>query len=136
QALQSTGTYTVVVDPAGAASGSISVQVFDVPPDSTVDTAAGGAAVTASTTVPGQNAAVTFTGTAGQRVSVDLSGRSYNADTAVSLRGPDGTTVYSTSFYSFQSSLFVEPLALPAAGTYTLYLDPAGTASGSLAAQV
>ncbi|HKT00837.1 MAG TPA: pre-peptidase C-terminal domain-containing protein [Rugosimonospora sp.] len=136
QPLPSTGTYTVVVDPVGAASGSISVQVFDVPPDSTVDTTAGGAAVTASTTVPGQNATVTFAGTAGQRVSVNLSGRSYNADTTASLRGPDGSTVYSTTFYSFQSSLFIEPHTLPAAGTYTLYLDPAGTATGSLGAQV
>ena len=59
------GTYTFVIDPSGAATGSLSFTAYDVPADPSSAITAGGPAVTLTTTVPGQNANATFTGTVG-----------------------------------------------------------------------
>jgi large repetitive protein len=68
--LQSTGTYTINVYPDFISNGSLKLEVFTVPPDVTATIIPGGPPVTVTTTVPGQNARVTFNGTSGQRLSL------------------------------------------------------------------
>jgi hypothetical protein len=68
-----TGSYSISVDPAGASTGTTTVTLYAVPADFTSSITAGGAAVTASMTVPGQNARLTFTGAVDQRISLRVS---------------------------------------------------------------
>ncbi|WP_320069111.1 pre-peptidase C-terminal domain-containing protein [Micromonospora sp. RTGN7] len=135
QALTVAGTYTVLVDPKGTVVGSITAKVHDVPADATAATTPGGAAVSVTTTVPGQNAVVSFPGTTGQRVAVQLSGGTFGAaEATVTLRRPDGTTVASNT--ACGASCFLDGTLLPADGTYTLLVDPKTTAVGALTAKV
>jgi subtilisin family serine protease len=127
--LPSAGTYAIVLDPNGAATGSASVQVYDVPPDSGGPIAPGGAPVTVATTVPGQNGRVTFAGTAGQRVSLRVSGVSYTSATA-QLLDPSGTAV-GTAVPFGAAGGFVDTRTLPSTGTYAITVDPPATTVGS-----
>ena len=123
-----TGTYTILVDYQGAATGSATVSLHAVPAD-VADTIDFGSPKTVTTTVPGQNAVLTFAGTAGQRAAVRISGGC--CTTRVSLLRPDGATLSSlTSFASFEG--FIEPVALPTSGTYTILVDPDAAATGSV----
>src|SRR5919109_4623236 len=67
--LSATGTYTISIDPQGN-TGSVSLQLFDVPADPSGSITPGGAPVSVTTTAPGQNASYSFTATQGQRVSL------------------------------------------------------------------
>ncbi|SBT46045.1 pre-peptidase C-terminal domain-containing protein [Micromonospora narathiwatensis] len=134
-ALSTAGTYTVLVAPKGTVVGSITAKVHDVPADATAAATAGGAAVTVTTTVPGQNALVSFPATAGQRVAVQLSGGTFGSSEAtVTLRRPDGTSIVSNS--SCGTSCFLDVTTLPADGTYTVLVDGRASAVGALTVRV
>jgi YD repeat-containing protein len=135
QTLPTTGTYTVKVDPQGVTTGSVTVLLnsfADVTGTITV-----GTAITATTTVPGQNALYTFTGTSAQQVSVSLTGSTYTGCNAVvvSILKSDGTSVGSTGLCNTSTGL-LNTVTLPADGTYTLKIDPQGTTTGSITAQI
>lgn len=66
-----TGTYTIVIDPNSTFTGTMNLTLHNVPADVTGTIAAGDPAVIVSATTPGQNAILTFTNTAGQRLSLD-----------------------------------------------------------------
>ncbi|MFL6138987.1 MAG: beta strand repeat-containing protein, partial [Frankiaceae bacterium] len=130
--LPSDGTYRVGIDPSGTMTGSITVQVWSVPADTTGTIAIDGPAQTV-TTVAGQNAALTFTATAGQRVQLRFSGSTYPStccDPAERLYEPDGTL----QWYSSGSTAFMDTTTLPADGTYKVVVDPSGTITGSITA--
>ncbi|MFC0005790.1 pre-peptidase C-terminal domain-containing protein [Micromonospora siamensis] len=133
--LATAGTYTVLVDPLAAAVGSLTVQVLDVPVDATVGTTPGGDPVTLTTTVPGQNGVVSFPGTAGQRVLVQATGGTYGTYNASAIvRKPDGSNLTGSTYCG--SSCLFDTMTLPVTGTYTVFLDPAGTYTGSLTVRV
>ena len=127
--LRQTGTYTVVADPQDVGTGSVSYTLYDVPPDPAATTSVAAPPVTLTTTVPGQNGSVAFQGAAGQSVSVSYS-TSGMAATSVTLVSPSGATI------AYGSGGFIDALALPAGGTYTIRIDPQGAAVGSATVQV
>ena len=131
--LPSTGTYTILVDPQGPTTGGVSLTLHDVPADATATLAAGGSA-TVATTVPGQNAAVTFAGSAGQRVSLEVTGVSVGSSLCCSLRvsilRPDGKVLVSPVFVGTNGG-FVDATTLPSTGTYTVVVDPQGADTGA-----
>src|SRR6478736_6542949 len=127
--LKQTGTYTVVADPQDVGTGSVSYTLYDVPPDPAATTSVAAPPVTLTTTVPGQNASVTFPGATGQSVSVSYS-TSGMAATSVTLVSPSGATI------AYGSGGCIDALALPAGGTYTIRIDPQGAAVGSATVQV
>jgi hypothetical protein len=129
--LPATGTYTILVDPAGASTGSATLKLADVPPDAAGSIVPGGPPVTVTITAPGQNARLTFAGTAGESVSLSLSAVSITSGT-VSILRPDGTTLALRPFAG--TGAFVDTAVLPVAGTYTVLVDPAGAAVGSATA--
>ena len=137
QALPATGIYTIKFSPRDGAIGTMSIQVFNIMHDVTASVAIDGPAVTVATTVPGQNAALTFSGTAGQSVSMKISGAAFIGGSYASLTitKPDGTALGSTS-YIWSSNVFIDTQVLPATGIYTIKFSPRDGAIGSMSIQV
>src|SRR5207253_313450 len=83
--LPTTGTYTIVIDPQGTTTGSGTLNLYDVPADASGSITIGGPSVVTGVGTPGQNARVTFTGTAGQRVNLNLASVTIGTSTCCSL---------------------------------------------------
>ncbi len=129
QVLPVTGTYAILVDPSDLATGNMTLTLYgtaDITGTITID----GTTVTPTLTVPGQRARYTFTGTAGQWVNLGMTSVTISSSTITMLK-PDGTTLVSTSMGTGGGSL--DPTtALPTTGTYTIVVDPAGLATGTM----
>ncbi|HVG92574.1 MAG TPA: hypothetical protein VNB54_13860, partial [Alphaproteobacteria bacterium] len=125
-----TGTYTVLVDPGGTATGSVTLQLNTFGDLSGTITI--GTPLTVTTTGAGQNARYTFSGTAGQQISLTMTNSTYTGCIALntSILKPDGTTLGSTGICG--SSGFIDSMTIPVAGTYTVFVNPGGTATGSV----
>jgi YD repeat-containing protein len=127
--LPTSGTYTIMMDPAGMATGSATFTLFAVPDDPPGSIAIGGPAVTLTANVPGQNPKLTFSGTAGQRISLNFTAVSAALKCfAFSIFKPDGSSLVSTYLCG---AAFVEPTTLPVTGAYGIVLDPVDLATGS-----
>ena len=136
RALPVTGRYSVLVDPQGTAVGSMTLTLYDVPPDMTDSISPGGPAVTVSMgPVPGQNAILRFDGSAGQRVSVRLTsvtiGTSTCCSAQVSIWKPDGSNLVYPTLVGTTGG-FLDTRGLPASGMYTILVDPQATSLGSM----
>jgi hypothetical protein len=133
--LPATGTYTILVDPVGAATGSVTLTLYDVPADYSGNLTVGGSAMTLSIGTPGQNGSLRFSGTAGQRVSLvgtnGMSGQvALVCDVNVSILKPDNTPLGTST--CMEISGFVDVTTLPATGDYTVVVDPTKWAIGNL----
>ena len=126
QTLVASGTHTFKVDPNGVASGSLGVTMYDVPADVTGPITPGGSSVPVDITAPGQNGVLSFSGTAGNRVSHHVS--SGGSSRTITIKKPDGTTL--TSGFSATAALFLDAVALPTTGTYSILDDPSVTNLG------
>ena len=136
RALPVSGRYSMLVDPQGTAFGSMTLTLYDVPPDVTDSISPGGPAVTVSMgPVPGQNAILRFDGTAGQRVSVRLSpvtiGTSTCCSAQVSIWKPDGSNLVYPTLVGTNGG-FLDTRALPVSGSYTILVDPQKTDLGAM----
>jgi YD repeat-containing protein len=132
--LQGSGTYTIKIDPADIATGSLTLTLYDVPADTTGSITPGGTSVTVTTTAPGQNAALTFSGSAGDRISLQgtngMTAQVLGCDVNVSILNPDNSVLASST--CMEGSGFIDVRTLPATGTYTISIDPVSLATGSL----
>jgi hypothetical protein len=133
--LSETGDYLILVDPQGTASGSMTLTLYDVPPDATADTTPDGPPVTVTMDTPGQNGKLSFDGSAGQRIALELTGvtigTSSCCSTKVSILKPDGTTLASPTTVG-TSGGFIDTKTLPVAGAYTVFVDPQSNATGAM----
>ena len=81
----------------------------------------------------GENASLSFDGTAGQRVSLEITdvtiGTSTCCSTRVSILRPDGRSLATVTVGT--NGGFLDATALPSAGTYTVLVDPQSTNVGS-----
>jgi len=127
------GTYAIVVNPNNTNTGSMTLTLYDVPADPTGTITVGGAAVTVTTTAPGQNASLTFSGTSGQQVTVRVTSNTMSTVT-VKLLKPDGTTLTTTTSSSATFNLATQTLSVT--GTYTISVDPSGANIGSMIVSV
>jgi len=125
-----TGTYTLVVNPYGTATGSATFTLYDVPADLTGAVTAGGAAVSATIGTPGQMARFTFDGTAGQKVSALMNSASICSGSFSILR-PDSTTLVTTQLCT---GTFLDAVTLPETGVYSLLFNPNGADTGTFTA--
>jgi hypothetical protein len=126
------GAYTVIVDLWDTSTGSLHVIRYDVV-DATAGATLNGGPVPLALTTPGQNARVSLpNATAGTVATVGISGNAVGALT-LTLQRPDGTTQASTG--SSATSVTLGPQTLAAGGTYTVVVDPAGAATGSLSVE-
>jgi hypothetical protein len=129
--LNTAGTYTVFVDPQARATGHVTVQLNDCS-DVTGTISIDGGAVTATTSVQGQDARLTFTGTAGQRIVVLVTGVT-NPSATVNILKPDGSTEASVAINNNPTgqTFFINTQTLVTTGTYTLWVQHSGTNVGS-----
>jgi hypothetical protein len=125
--LPSSGTFSIVVDPTGVNTGSVTLTLHDVPADVSGQLVAG-SAFTVAITTPGQNARLTFEGTAGRRVSLVLSSVSISSSLVTILR-PNGTTLAAVLVSTTGRTLTLD---LNATGTYVVLLDPRAAATGGM----
>jgi len=127
--LSTTGLYAVIVDYGGTSTGSVTLNLFTVPADTTSPITPDGSAVTLTTTTPGQNGTATFTGTSGHRMSLWITNVS-SGTTAISLRDSGGASLGSVSAGIFGA--FLEPIALAQSGGHSILMDPSGASTGSV----
>jgi YD repeat-containing protein len=141
--LSQNGFYTVLLDPSGSSTGSITFKVNNAP-DVTSPIATDGTPVTIATTVPGQKGKLTFNGTAGQMITALLDNNTYTQfGISMTLLAPDGSIITGTS--STAGSQFIDDtrycsngfvlyvcgnISLPATGTYTVVLAPGNGGNG------
>ena len=123
------GTYTILINPNNTNTGSMTLTLYDVPADPTGSITIGGSALGVTTSVPGQNATVTFSGTSGQQVTVHVTGNTMGSVT-VKLLKPDGTTLTTTTSSSASFNLATQTLSVT--GTFSITIDPSGANVGSM----
>jgi hypothetical protein len=123
------GTYTVTIDPQSSTTGSVTLTLYDVPADATATMTIGGAAQPVSVGTPGQNARVTFDGTAGRSISLKLSSITISSS-YVSILKPDGTVLVPNTLVG--TTIRTITATLPVDGTYTIVIDPQAAAVGSM----
>jgi hypothetical protein len=124
------GNYEVFVDPQLASTGGVDLQAFIVPPD-VAGTITPGTPLTATTTAPGQDAYYSFTGTAGQRYSLNVTNSTFDSAKAWIFKASDPTVKSPSVTIAPGSGGFLEPWKLPANGTYKVKIDPQDAAYGS-----
>ena len=127
--LPTTGTYTILLAPQNGGIGSATV-VLSLEQTGTL-TAGTQDSLTVST--PGQNAELTFSGTAGQQVNAWALNSTfpggYDAVT-FSILNPDGSTLASSSLWG-QGNVGLPLITLPTTGNYTILLAPQNGGTGS-----
>jgi hypothetical protein len=129
--LPSTGTYAVLLDFDNESTGTGTATLYDVPADisgSTTPTPEG-TSTTVNPATPGQDARFTFSGTAGQRVSLMSTGSGLQPTgkgAFVSILKPDGSTLVTSYPFLLMETVprFLDATVLPSSGTYTVRIDP------------
>ena len=129
------GTYTILIDLANIATGSLTLNLYTVPADYTGTITAGGSSVTATTTVPGQNGSLTFNGTTGQRISLlgtdsTYGGTPFTCDVTVTILKPDTSALAPAT--CMEAGGYIDATTLPADGVYRIQIDPYTSSTGSL----
>ena len=89
----------------------------------------GGAPVTITVARAGQNARLTFGGNAGQKVTLQMATGAVGSD--VSILNSDGTTLAGPTFVGSGGGT-ISQATLPVAGTYTVFVNPRTTNTGSM----
>jgi hypothetical protein len=123
------GTYAIVIDPQTDDIGQMTVTLYDST-DVTGTITVGGSAVTITTTVPGQNGRLTFDGTNGQVVSLNVTGGTYPV-AYVSILNPDGTTLAAPASLGTGGGFF-DAMTLSQTGTYTIFINPSYEYTGNM----
>ena len=131
--LPTTGLYTLVLNPDTSLTGNATLTLYTIA-DVTTSIEAGGAAVPVSITTPGQNARLTFNGTAGQVVSARVANGTFSSycwDFSLSIVKPDDTTL-ATSNSCSGSGATLSQKTLPTTGIYTLLFNPDAALIGAV----
>ena len=128
--LPETATYTVFIDvdpPSGI--GSVTLRVVTLPPDIAASIEIDGPPLTVTIAQEGQNAVVTFTGIAGQQLTIGAT--DVTLEGRVSLVGPESLQTVG-GFYVYPMSNASFDATLPASGSYRLVVDPLLDSTGAI----
>jgi hypothetical protein len=94
-----------------------------------------GPPVTVTLSTAGDNGYLTFDGTVGERVSVNLTnvtiGTSACCSAWASIRKPDGSNLVAPKQFGTAGG-FLDTVALTTSGTHTIFIDPQGSNTGSV----
>jgi len=124
-----TGTYTILVDPYTTNTGSVTLTLSSEVNAGTI--VVDGASVTATTTRVGQRARMTFSGTAGQRVSLGVNSiTGLSTSSTLHVYNPDGSLLATEgNLLNTGTNLH---MTLPATGIYSILVDPFNVNVGSI----
>jgi RHS repeat-associated protein len=126
--LPTTGVYSVVIAPSNGATGSATVTLWLF--NEQTGTITSGVPVPLTFNTPGQNAQLSFNGTAGEMASVSSTNSdSLSCNFHISIVGPDGSTLGTTWWCS--DSLSLNPITLPTTGIYTVLIAPSSGVTGT-----
>jgi hypothetical protein len=127
--LPGTATYTLKLIPANGDTGSVTLALSADPANAPIT--ADGPAVTFTSGHPGQGRDYTFTGTAGEVVTLSSSGGTFPSpcDLYLQLLSPAGYSL-GTASCAAQNG-FITETPLPGAGTYTVEVTPTGSDPGA-----
>ncbi|HEY2442455.1 MAG TPA: PPC domain-containing protein [Streptosporangiaceae bacterium] len=131
--LPGAGTYTIRVTPTGsdpgANTGSVTLSLSSDPADSTIS--ANGAPVTFTASHTGQGQDFTFSGTAGEVISMTFSNGTFlsDCDLETQILSPSGSQVGNAGCMAQSGSL--ADTTLPGTGTYTVDVTPTGADPGA-----
>jgi YD repeat-containing protein len=125
--LPASGTYSLFTNYDQANTGSVTLTLYSVPADVSGSITPGGSSVNVGITTPGQNGLLTFSGTSGDRVSLNVSS---GPSGTVTLRRPDNSQ--QAFVYTGFLGPFMEPQTLASTGTYSITVDPENAATGTL----
>ncbi len=126
--LPATGLYTLVMDPSGTSTRSLTFTLHDMPQNASAVIEADSPPVTVTVTVSGQIATATFYGTAGQRVFLERTNNTMGgANAIVKIWNPDGTAL--AGGYALGP---IDTVTLATNGIYSITADPPGTTTGSI----
>ena len=128
-----TGIHSVFVDPNSFNTATVTLRLYDVPADPAASTTINATAVNIATTVPGQNAKVTFNGTSGQQVTVRITNNAIGLMTLRLLR-PDGSQQTTSTSSSLNFNMSTQ--TLNATGEFTISIDPNGNKKGAMDVRV
>jgi YD repeat-containing protein len=129
--LPTVGNYAITVIPYNTDTGSVTIQLRNAP-TIIASIAIDGSPVTLTTTLPAQQAQLTFTSSsANQVVSFQQSGCTFNdcGDALLMVTGPPPANTYVDTVYLYNAA---QAVTLRSIGTYTVTLIPYDTDSGSL----
>jgi hypothetical protein len=132
--LATAGTYQVLLAPSGAQTGRVTVAISEVT-DQAVTATLGGPPVRVVVAQPGDISRVTFTAAAGQKITVSYASSTFAQGCGLmQLDYPNGDIKYLDCPHPGSGS--VQSEALPAAGRYTLSIDPPDEETGSMSLSV
>jgi hypothetical protein len=123
-----TGTYTLIIDPDEAFTGTATVTLTDVPRDVSGRLTPDGAPVSFAVTAPGQNARISFVGNAGQRIAVMLTNTTVGYS-GVTIQAPDGSQVI---YGPMMNNWVLGPVYLPLTGVYDVLVNPFDLYTGTM----
>ena len=124
--LPSTGTYVLIIQPsAGTAWNFTPTLSEELTGAITVD----GSSLPLSIARPGQRARVSFTGTAGQELSLGLTSATFGGQ--ITVFGPSGVALGAPANFTAPAAT-VNPPALVATGTHEILVDFTGPNTGSI----
>ena len=123
-----TGTYTLVVNPGDIATGSVKLHLTTS--QIVAKSLRVGESATITLSKPGDVAEISFLGTAGRRLFVDISDSTLPGQCGgFTMHMPDGNDVNGCIIGS-KSTLETGGVVLPANGTYVVRIDPPGANTG------
>ena len=131
QTLAADGNYAIVVGPGTiSTSGSVGLQLYNVPPDATASATTGGPSVTVQTTAPGQRAHVTFDSQINGNYTAHFTSNTMtNGGTQpVTISAPP----CSSAFISSAASSFDLPMNNCTQSGATIDITPTGANTGSI----
>ncbi|WP_405107476.1 VWD domain-containing protein [Micromonospora sp. NBC_01405] len=128
--LPADGTYTVLVDPSDRSIGTVALKLFATR-DQAGAISVDGPPVVATVDQPGAVIRYQFTGAAGASVTLDATAATLpDQCSPLQLRDAGGATLSSGCVINGAGG--IEPTVLPDTGTYTIVVDPSGSATGSV----
>jgi YD repeat-containing protein len=120
-----TGTYMI----AAGGSGTATLSLLVVPPNTVAPIVPGGAPVTVTSSVPGPQSTLTFNGVIGQSVTLEVSGNTYGS-CWLYLNPPTGFSIVSSPCPA--PGGYFAPAPLLSGGQYSLVIQPWNGSTGSL----
>jgi RHS repeat-associated protein len=135
--LVQTGTHTVFVDPYLADVGSATLTLYKIPADVTGSITIDGPPLTVTIPTAGQNATISFSGNAGQDVSLEITDVNNPLGYVhVYILDPSQNIIGSTLVNEFDQDGHIDSVSLPVTGTYAIVVDPELDGTGSLTLQL